>query len=75
MLTTLALVPLHTRATLVEVRGERGLRRRLMELGLVPGTEVAVTNVAPLGDPLEISVRGARLSVRRAEAAGMRVRL
>lgn len=75
MITTLALVPLHTRATLIEVRGERALRRRLMEHGLVPGTEVAVTNVAPLGDPLEISVRGARLSLRRNEAAGLRVRV
>jgi ferrous iron transport protein A len=40
-----------------------------MELGLVPGTTLAVKNVAPLGDPLEIEVRGCRLSIRHAEAA------
>jgi hypothetical protein len=39
-----------------------------MELGLVPGTPVAVINVAPLGDPLELLVRGCRLSIRHAEA-------
>lgn len=75
MKTTLALLPLHTRATLVEVTGERALRRRLMELGLVPGTPISVANVAPLGDPLEVAVRGSRLSLRRAEAARIRVRV
>ncbi len=40
-----------------------------MEMGLVPGTRVTVTNVAPLGDPLEIEVRRGRLSIRRHEAA------
>ncbi|MBP8809598.1 MAG: ferrous iron transport protein A [Kofleriaceae bacterium] len=56
------------------VDGERGFRRRLLELGLCPGTTVRVTNVAPLGDPLEIEVRGGRLSIRRDEAAQIRVR-
>lgn len=56
------------------VGGERGFRRRLMEMGLCPGTDVAITNVAPLGDPLEIEVRGGRLSIRRDEAAQIRVR-
>jgi Fe2+ transport system protein FeoA len=40
-----------------------------MELGLVPGTKVGLVNVAPLGDPLELELRGGRLSIRRAEAA------
>jgi Fe2+ transport system protein FeoA len=40
-----------------------------MELGLVPGTPVAINNVAPLGDPLELEVRGGRLSIRHAEAS------
>ena len=44
-----------------------------MELGLVPGTPVGVVNVAPLGDPLELDVRGGRLSIRRAEAASVRL--
>lgn len=45
-----------------------------MEMGLVPGTEVIVRNVAPLGDPLEIEVRHGRLSIRKFEAAQIRVR-
>jgi ferrous iron transport protein A len=55
--------------TIAAVDGERGFRRRLMEMGLVPGTKVTITNVAPLGDPLEIEVRRGRLSIRRREAA------
>ena len=51
------------------IGGERAFRRRLLEMGLAPGTEVALVNVAPLGDPLEIEVRSGRLSIRRAEAA------
>jgi Fe2+ transport system protein FeoA len=50
------------------VGGERAFRRRMMELGLLPGTRVTVVRVAPLGDPLELSVRGCRLSIRRDEA-------
>lgn len=60
--------------TVAAVEGERGFRRRLMEMGILPGTEIAITNVAPLGDPLEIDVRGGRLSIRRDEAAQIRVR-
>lgn len=51
------------------VHGERAYRRRLLELGLVPGTAVTLLRTAPLGDPLELEVRGACLSIRRAEAA------
>ena len=42
---------------------------RLMELGLTPGTEFTVTKIAPLGDPVEISVRGSRLCLRKTETA------
>jgi len=56
---------------IAEVGGERSVRRRLMELGLVPGTKVALVNIAPLGDPLELQVRGGRLSIRRSEAANV----
>lgn len=56
------------------VGGERPFRRRLLEMGLVPGTEVALVNVAPLGDPLEIELRSGRLSIRRHEAALVLVR-
>ena len=71
---TLVEVPLRSTVTLVSVGGERAFRRRLMEMGLVPGTPVELRNVAPLGDPLELSARGCRLSIRRAEAACIEVR-
>jgi len=58
----------------VERIGGRGsFRRRLLELGLVPGTRVELVSVAPLGDPLEFLVRGSSLSIRRADAAGVQV--
>ncbi len=51
-----------------QVAGERAFRRRLLELGLVPGTRVELKRIAPLGDPVELLVRGCSLSIRRAEA-------
>ena len=59
--------------TVEHVAGEGSFRRRLMELGLVPGTRVELIGVAPLGDPLELLVRGGSLSIRRAEAEGVSV--
>jgi ferrous iron transport protein A len=61
--------------TVTHLAGEGSFRRRLMELGLVPGTRVEVVGVAPLGDPLELLVRGSSLSIRRAEAEGVSVSL
>ena len=61
--------------TVEHVAGDGSFRRRLMELGLVPGTRVEVIGVAPLGDPLELLVRGGSLSIRRAEAQGVAVTL
>src|SRR3954471_5464617 len=61
--------------TVSHVAGEGSFRRRLMELGLVPGTRVEVIGVAPLGDPLELLVRGSSLSIRRGEAEGVAVNL
>jgi ferrous iron transport protein A len=69
----LAQIPRNTPVVIRSVSGPRAFRRRLMEMGLVPGTEVAVVNVAPLGDPLEIEARACRLSIRRAEAAEIEV--
>ena len=71
---TLAELDRGSRAVLDAVGGERSFRRRLMEMGLVPGTEVAVVDVAPLGDPIQIEVRHARISIRRLEAAVITVR-
>ncbi len=56
------------------VGGERAFRRRLMELGLVPGTRVQLVGVAPFGDPIELLVRGCSLSIRRADASSVAVR-
>lgn len=50
------------------VGGERAFRRRLLELGLLPGTRVRVVRVAPMGDPMELEVRGTNLSIRHNEA-------
>jgi Fe2+ transport system protein FeoA len=61
-------------ATVESVGGERPFRRRLMEMGLVPGTRVSVVNVAPLGDPIEIELRHGRMSIRRHEASLVSVR-
>jgi len=56
-------------AVIVEnVGGARSFRRRLMELGLIPGIKVEVLRIAPFGDPIELSVRGCNLSIRAAEA-------
>ena len=65
---SLAEVAIGTVVVVEEVGGERAFRRRLMELGLLPGTRVEVKGVAPPGDPIELLVRGASLSIRRAEA-------
>lgn len=55
-------------ASVVEVRAGEEARTRLLELGLVPGTAVRVVRYAPLGDPVEIWLRGYHLSLRRHEA-------
>ena len=67
-MTSLAEIPLGRAVTVREVDGPRAFRRRLLEMGLVPGTEVTVKTIAPLGDPLRIEVRGTQWSIRRAEA-------
>lgn len=67
-MTTLATLPLHAAATVQTVSGEPRLRRRLLELGLVPGVPVTLQRRAPLGDPLVVQVRGYDLSLRRVEA-------
>jgi Fe2+ transport system protein FeoA len=60
-------------ARVTRVGGQGAFRRRLMELGILPGTRLALTGIAPLGDPMELLVRGASLSIRRAEAQEVEV--
>jgi len=61
-------------AEIVSLECDRRVSRRLMEMGLLPGTRVRLIREAPLGDPLELKVRGYALSVRRAEANRIRAR-
>lgn len=55
-------------AIIRRLHGEGALKRRIMDMGLTKGTEVYVRKAAPLGDPLELTVRGYELSVRKADA-------
>ena len=54
--------------TVVKLHGEGAVKRRIMDMGLTRGTEVFVQKVAPLGDPMELTVRGYELSVRKGDA-------
>ncbi len=73
MSSSLAEIPLGRPVRVTRVDGPRAFRRRLLEMGLVPGTEVKVVTVAPFGDPLRIEVRGGQCSIRRNEAAQIAV--
>ena len=55
-------------ATAVRLLGEGPVKRRIMDMGITRGTEIFVRKVAPLGDPMELSVRGYELSIRKADA-------
>ena len=55
-------------ARVVKVHGEGAIRRRIMDMGMTKGVEVYVRKVAPLGDPIEINLRGYELSLRKADA-------
>jgi ferrous iron transport protein A len=55
-------------ARVVKLHGEGAVKRRIMDMGLTKGTEIFVRKVAPLGDPIEIMVRGYELSLRKADA-------
>lgn len=68
-MTTLAQLPVGSRAKVAQVAGADELSCRLLEMGLTPGVELRVVGVAPLGDPLELELRGYRLSVRKSEAS------
>ncbi len=54
--------------TVVKLHGEGAVKRRLMDMGLTKGTQVHIRKVAPLGDPVEVTVRGYELSLRKADA-------
>ncbi len=71
---TLKDVEVGSTAVVVKLHGEGAVRRRIMDMGLTKGTEVFVRKVAPIGDPIELSVRGYELSIRKDEAATIEVK-
>ncbi|MBQ8309219.1 MAG: ferrous iron transport protein A [Clostridia bacterium] len=62
------------RGRVVAVHGEGAVRRRLFDMGITPETEVYLRKKAPFGDPIEISVRGYELTLRKAEAAHVEIK-
>lgn len=69
----LADLPIHSRGRVVSIRDVDEVSARLLEMGVTPGVEVAIVGCAPLGDPLELELRGYRLSIRRSEAQRIEV--
>lgn len=57
----------------VKIHGEGAVKRRIMDMGLTKGVEVYIRKVAPLGDPIEVTVRGYELSLRKADAEQIEV--
>lgn len=70
---TLDTLPLNTPAVITAVGGEGALRCRLLDMGLIPKTSVTIEKVAPLGDPMELRVRGYSLSLRKEDARNISV--
>jgi len=70
---TLNEVQVGSTAKVVRLNGEGAVKRRIMDMGITKGTEVTVRKVAPLGDPIELTVRGYELSIRKDEAAKVEV--
>ena len=60
---------------IIKIGGQRGIRRRLLDMGVVSGATVEVQRVAPLGDPVEIRIKGYDLALRLEEAANIKVEL
>ena len=72
-MSTLKEVKVGQSCTVAKLTGIGAVKRRIMDMGLTKGTEVHVKKVAPLGDPIELTVRGYELSIRKDEAASIEV--
>lgn len=70
---TLRDVKCGTSTRVMKLHGDGAVKRRIMDMGITKGTEVLVRKVAPLGDPIEVKVRGYELSLRKADAAMIEV--
>ena len=66
-------VPVGETAKVIKIHGEGAVKRRIMDMGITRGVEIYVRKVAPLGDPIEITVRGYELSLRKADAESIEV--
>lgn len=71
---TLDAVPVGSKAEIVSLKGDSGFRRRAAEMGLTKGSVLEVERIAPLGDPLDLKVKGYHLSLRKAEASNVVVK-
>lgn len=71
---TLRDVKIGESVTVVKLHGEGAVKRRIMDMGITKGTEIYLRKVAPLGDPVEVTVRGYELSLRKADAEMVEVR-
>ena len=65
---TLREIPVGSKVRVVKLHGEGAVKRRIMDMGITKGVEIYVRKVAPLGDPVELTVRGYELSLRKADA-------
>ncbi len=74
-LMTLDKLPIGKTAVIISVGGEGNLRCHLLDMGLIPHTEVSVRKAAPLGDPIEIYLRGYTMTIRKDDAAKIEIRL
>lgn len=72
---TLAELKIGQDAVINTVGGSGALRRHLLDMGLTPRTTVSVTKIAPLGDPIELHLRGYQLSIRKEDASSIQVEL
>ena len=70
---TLKEVPVGQSAHVIKLHGEGAIKRRIMDMGITKGVEVYVRKVAPLGDPVEVTVRGYELTLRKADADNIEV--
>ncbi len=75
MITTLDKLGLNQSGVITEVGGEGALRRHLLDMGLTPGIKVSVIKLAPLGDPISLTLRGYELTLRKDDAQSIRVEI
>ena len=71
---TLKQAKIGEKVPVVQLTGEGAVKRRIMDMGITKGTEIFIRKVAPLGDPVEVTVRGYELSLRKADAEMIAVR-